>query len=105
MITTKKILVNTLLIVSYSLLTLLAMSLLYEYYLISNDKIDVSKYVEERGRWAKKEVFLDEQFFPTVYFVVLSIISWITYVTRRMRGNLKYFYVILALVLLYFFFY
>ena len=105
MITTKKILVNTLLIVSYSILTLLAASLVYEYYLVSNDKMDVPKYLEERGVWSSKSEFLKEQFFPTVYFTTLSIISWVTYATRRMRGNLKYFYIILALVVLYFFFY
>lgn len=99
----RKTIVNTVLIISYAILTLYAAALIQEYYLVLNDQIGVNDYSMLKGVWSGKVDYLGKLIFPAVYFSALTIISWITYFTRRERGNLKYFYIVLVLVILYFF--
>lgn len=99
----RKTIVNTVLIISYVALALYAAALIQEYYLVLNDQIDVNDYSMLKGVWSGKADYLGKLIFPAVYFSALTITSWITYFTRRERGNLKYFYIVLVLVILYFF--
>ena len=99
----KKIIVNTVLVIFYCLLTLLSVGFIHEYYGVLNDELDFNSYDFIKGDFETKELYLKKMRFPSIFFAALSVISWITYFTRRQRGNIKYFYVILALVVLYFF--
>lgn len=100
----EKLIVNIILIVFYCSLTLLSAGFIHEYYAVLNDRINILDYDFINGEFETKEIYLKKMIFPSIFFSALSIISWITYFTRKQRGNIKFFYIVLVLVVLYFFF-